>query len=76
MANYSQETIAQARAFDNAAAPEKMLVHALAKALGIQSKDVIRELDTAGVPDKRAQSAVSADERAKVIAAVTAGVFA
>ncbi|WP_051259886.1 translation initiation factor IF-2 N-terminal domain-containing protein [Corynebacterium sputi] len=73
MANYSQETIAQARAFDNAAAPEKMRVHALAKALGIQSKDVIRELDTAGVPDKRAQSAVSADERAKVIAAVTAG---
>lgn len=73
MAPYSQETIEQARAFDNAAAPEKMRVHALAKALGIQSKDVIRELDAAGIPNKRAQSAVSADDRAKVIAAVTAG---
>ncbi|MDO5730315.1 Rne/Rng family ribonuclease [Corynebacterium sphenisci] len=67
MAEYSQENIALARDFDRAGAPERMRVHALAKAIGLTSKEVIGILDGLGVAGKRAASTVEVADRNRVL---------
>src|SRR5512141_77252 len=50
----------------------KMRVHLLAKELGIETKDLIAQLDKLGMRGRKAQSAMEDDEVARVRAALAA----
>ncbi|MFD5868181.1 translation initiation factor IF-2 N-terminal domain-containing protein [Corynebacterium sp. NPDC060344] len=70
MLDFSDNTVSSARDFDRAAAPEKMRVHALAKAVGVTSKDLIAALGELGVAVKSASSSVAAADRDRFLDAV------
>ena len=70
MLDFSDNTVSSARDFDRAAAPEKMRVHALAKAVGVTSKELIAALGELGVEVKSASSSVAAADRDRFLDAV------
>ncbi|MFC3848801.1 translation initiation factor IF-2 N-terminal domain-containing protein [Corynebacterium hansenii] len=70
MLKFSDNTVSNARDFDRASAPEKMRVHALAKAVGITSKELIAALGEMGVAVKSASSSVAAGDRDRFLDAV------
>ena len=70
MLDFSENTVSSARDFDRASAPEKMRVHALAKAVGVTSKEVIAALAELGVVVTSASSSVGAEDRNRFLDAV------
>lgn len=62
MADFSQAVVASAREFDREAAPLKTRVHALAKQLGMTSKEMIETLGHAGIVVKAASSTVNQNQ--------------
>lgn len=70
MLDFSDNTVSNARDFDRASAPEKMRVHALAKAVGVTSKELIAALGELGVAVKSASSSVGAEDRNRFLDAV------
>ena len=70
MLNFSDNTVSNARDFDRASAPDRMRVHALAKAVGVTSKDLIAALGELGVSVKSASSTVVAADRDRFLDAV------
>ena len=70
MLDFSDNTVSSARDFDRAAAPEKMRVHALAKAVGVTSRELIAALGELGVEVKSASSSVAAADRDRFLDAV------
>ncbi len=63
MAQYSQELVAQAKKFDNDAAPAKMRVHAFAKELGVSSKEMMQLLADVDMPVKAPASTITTQQR-------------
>ncbi|SQB94722.1 translation initiation factor IF-2 N-terminal domain-containing protein [Corynebacterium xerosis] len=70
MLNFSDNTVSNARDFDRASAPDRMRVHALAKAVGVTSKELIAALGELGVSVKSASSTVVAADRDRFLDAV------
>ena len=70
MLNFSDNTVSNARDFDRASAPDRMRVHALAKAVGVTSKELIAALGELGVAVKSASSTVVAADRDRFLDAV------
>ncbi|MEX3528895.1 translation initiation factor IF-2 N-terminal domain-containing protein [Corynebacterium xerosis] len=70
MLNFSDNTVSNARDFDRASAPDRMRVHALAKAVGVTSKELIAALGELGVSVKSASSTVAAADRDRFLDAV------
>nr|WP_240941559.1 translation initiation factor IF-2 N-terminal domain-containing protein [Corynebacterium xerosis] len=68
--NFSDNTVSNARDFDRASAPDRMRVHALAKAVGVTSKELIAALGELGVSVKSASSTVVAADRDRFLDAV------
>nr|WP_263440911.1 translation initiation factor IF-2 N-terminal domain-containing protein [Corynebacterium freneyi] len=62
--------MSSARDFDRGSAPERMRVHALAKAVGVTSKEVIAALAELGVVVTSASSSVGAEDRNRFLDAV------
>lgn len=67
MAIYSQDVLAKAREYDRASAPLKTRVHALAKQLGLSSKEMIEALGHAGIVVKAASSTVNQNQLEAVL---------
>ncbi|HHU44792.1 MAG TPA: Rne/Rng family ribonuclease, partial [Actinomycetales bacterium] len=78
MLNFSENTVARAREFDRGAAPEKIRVHAFAKALDMSSRELIDMLAGMDVAVKSASSTVPSEVRNRVLDTVvgTAGSLA
>lgn len=70
MLDFSDNTVSSARDFDRGSAPERMRVHALAKAVGVTSKEVIAALAELGVVVTSASSSVGAEDRNRFLDAV------
>nr|WP_275440865.1 translation initiation factor IF-2 N-terminal domain-containing protein [Corynebacterium freneyi] len=68
--DFSDNTVSSARDFDRGSAPERMRVHALAKAVGVTSKEVIAALAELGVVVTSASSSVGAEDRNRFLDAV------
>ena len=62
MAEYSQDVVDKARSFDRSTAALKTRVHALAKALGLSSKEMIAALGHAGIVVKSAASTINQNQ--------------
>lgn len=67
MADFSQAVVANAREFNREAAPLKTRVHALAKQLGLSSKEMIETLGHAGIVVKAASSTVNQNQLEAVL---------